>query len=120
MGMYETDPFGHIGYLSDAMFRACRLVVDTGMHHKKWTREQAMAFMMTNLGDSNETEIERYCVWPGQALGYMVGKIEWLALRDRAKAKAGFDIRRFHDTGLLCGSVPLDVLEDVYQAAGMV
>jgi uncharacterized protein (DUF885 family) len=104
------------------MFRACRLVVDTGMHHKKWTREQAMAFMMTNLGDSNETEIERYCVWPGQALGYMVGKIQWLKLRAAAttKAGAGFDIKKFHDTGLLCGAVPLAVLEQVYKDAGLI
>ncbi|MGN6207625.1 DUF885 domain-containing protein [Asticcacaulis sp.] len=122
MGMYQTDPFGHIGYLSDAMFRACRLVVDTGMHAKRWSREQAMAFMMTNLGDSNETEIERYCVWPGQALGYMVGKIQWLKLRAAATAKAGaaFDIKKFHDTGLLCGAVPLDVLEQVYKDAGLI
>ena len=122
MQMYAADPFGHIGYLSDAMFRACRLVVDTGMHAKRWSREQAMAFMMTNLGDSNETEIERYAVWPGQALGYMVGKIQWLKLRALATAKAGsgFDIKKFHDTGLLCGAVPLDVLEQVYKDAGLI
>ena len=122
MGMYAADPFGHIGYLSDALFRACRLVVDTGMHAKRWSREQAMAFMMTNLGDSNETEIERYTVWPGQALGYMVGKIQWLKLRELARTKAGtgFDIKKFHDTGLLCGAVPLDVLEQVYKDAGLI
>jgi len=122
MDMYANDPFGKIGYLSDAMFRACRLVVDTGMHHKKWTREQAMDFMLTNLGDSNETEIERYCVWPGQALGYMIGKIKWLDLRAKMTAKQGaaFDIRKFHDTGLLAGAVPLAVLEQVYTDAGLI
>ncbi|MFT3997829.1 MAG: DUF885 family protein [Asticcacaulis sp.] len=116
MGMYADDPYGYIGYLHDALFRACRLVVDTGMHHKRWSREQAMAFMDANLGDPNETEIERYCVWPGQALGYMIGKIKWLELRAAMQAKLGakFDIRRFHDTGLLAGAVPLAVLETVY------
>ncbi|MDV6332704.1 DUF885 family protein [Asticcacaulis sp. 201] len=122
MDMYADDPFGHIGYLHDAMFRACRLVVDTGMHHKKWSREQAMDFMKTYTGDLNETEIERYAVWPGQALGYMVGKIQWLKLREAAKTKAAasFDIKKFHDTGLLCGAVPLAVLEQVYQDAGLI
>jgi uncharacterized protein (DUF885 family) len=122
MGMYDTDPFGKIGYLHDALFRACRLVVDTGMHHKKWSREQAMDYMNTYLGDPNETEIERYCVWPGQALGYMIGKIKWLDLRAKMTAKAGaaFDIKKFHDTGLLAGAVPLAVLEQVYMDAGLI
>jgi len=116
MGMYAEDPYGYIGYLHDALFRACRLVVDTGMHHKRWSREQAMAFMDANLGDPNETEIERYCVWPGQALGYMIGKIKWLELRQKMQAKLGakFDIRTFHATGLLAGALPLAVLETVY------
>ncbi|WAC48432.1 DUF885 family protein [Asticcacaulis sp. SL142] len=122
MGMYATDPYGRIGYLHDALFRACRLVVDTGMHSKRWTREQAMAFMDTNLGDPNETEIERYAVWPGQALGYMVGKIKWLELRAKMQAKQGakFDIKTFHDTGLLAGAVPLAVLEQVYKDKGLI
>ncbi|GGZ41484.1 DUF885 domain-containing protein [Asticcacaulis endophyticus] len=122
MGMYATDPYGRIGYLHDALFRACRLVVDTGMHEKRWTREQAMAFMDTNLGDPNETEIERYAVWPGQALGYMVGKIKWLELRAKMQAKQGakFDIKTFHDTGLLAGAVPLAVLEQVYKDKGLI
>ncbi|ESQ77940.1 DUF885 family protein [Asticcacaulis sp. YBE204] len=116
MGMYDDDPYGRIGYLHDAMFRACRLVVDTGMHYKRWTREQAMAFMDENTGEDNETEIERYAVWPGQALGYMIGKIKWLELRAKMQAKLGakFDIREFHDTGLVAGAVPLAVLETVY------
>jgi uncharacterized protein (DUF885 family) len=122
MGMYANDPYGKIGYLHDAMFRACRLVVDTGMHAKRWSREQAMDFMKTYTGDLNETEIERYAVWPGQALGYMVGKIKWLDLRQKMQARAGadFDIKKFHDTGLLAGAVPLDVLEQVYKDAGLI
>ena len=122
MGMYDNDPFGRVGYLHDAMFRACRLVVDTGIHHKRWSREQAMQFMQTYTGDLNETEIERYAVWPGQALGYMVGKIKWLDLRAKMTAKQGtaFDIKKFHDTGLLAGAVPLAVLEQVYADAGLI
>lgn len=123
MGMYDNDPAGRIGYLHDALFRAVRLVVDTGMHAQGWSREQAITYMMDTAGKARgeaTAEVERYCVWPGQALGYMVGKIEWLKLRDAAKGKPGFDIRRFHDTGLLCGAVPLDVLDDVYKAAGMI
>ena len=123
MGMYDSDPAGRIGYLHDALFRAVRLVVDTGMHAQGWSREQAITYMMDTAGKAQgeaTAEVERYCVWPGQALGYMVGKIEWLKLRDAARARPGFDIRRFHDTGLLCGAVPLEVLRDVYKAAGMI
>ncbi|CAL4868584.1 hypothetical protein MMA231_02872 [Asticcacaulis sp. MM231] len=123
MGMYDSDPAGRIGYLHDALFRAVRLVVDTGMHAQGWSREQAITYMVETAGKARgeaTAEIERYCVWPGQALGYMVGKIEWLRLRDAAKAKPGFDIKRFHDTGLLCGAVPLDVLADVYEAADLI
>jgi len=123
MGMYDTDPAGRIGYLHDALFRAVRLVVDTGMHAQGWSREQAITYMMDTAGKAQgeaTAEVERYCVWPGQALGYMVGKIEWLKLRDAAKAKPGYDIKRFHDVGLLCGAVPLDVLDDVYRTAGLI
>ena len=120
MGMYDNDPFGRIGYLHDALFRAVRLVVDTGMHSLGWSREQAVAYMVDKTGDVESaaaTEIERYCAWPGQALGYMVGKLTWLKIRDAMKAKAGasFDIKKFHDTGLLSGSVPLAVLENIYE-----
>ena len=123
MGMYDADPAGRIGYLHDALFRAVRLVVDTGIHGSGWSREQAITYMMDTAGKAQgeaTAEVERYCVWPGQALGYMVGKIEWLRLRDAAKAKPGYDIKRFHDAGLLCGAVPLDVLDDVYRAAGLI
>ncbi|MBC6982360.1 DUF885 family protein [Caulobacter sp. 17J80-11] len=118
MGMYENDPFGRIGYLHDALFRAVRLVVDSGMHAKRWSREQAVRYNVDTLGDpeaSAITEIERYCVWPGQACSYMVGKMTWLRLREAAKAKLGpkFDIRGFHDAGLLAGAMPLEVLERV-------
>jgi uncharacterized protein (DUF885 family) len=120
MGMYDMDKAGKVGYLHDAMFRAVRLVVDTGMHSKRWSREKAIAYMVEQTGDPETgvaTEIERYCVWPGQALGYMIGKIKWLELRAKMKARLGakFDIRAFHDTGLLAGAVPLAVLDSVYE-----
>ena len=125
MGLYADDPFGKVGYLHDALFRAVRLVVDTGMHHKRWTREQAVDYMVKYTGDAESadaTEIERYCVWPGQALGYMVGKLTWLKIRAASQAKLAnaFSIKTFHDTGLLCGAVPLAVLEQVYRDAGAI
>ena len=118
MGMYDHDPEGQIGMLHDAMFRAVRLVVDSGMHHKRWSREQAVKYYVDNIGDQEAsaiTEIERYVVWPGQACSYMVGKIEFLRLRDKARKALGrkFDIRKFHDACLLSGGVPLTVLERV-------
>lgn len=125
MGLYADDPFGKVGYLHDALFRAVRLVVDTGMHHKRWTREQAVAYMVKYTGDAESadaTEIERYCVWPGQALGYMVGKLTWLKIRAASQTKLGnaFSIKTFHDTGLLCGAVPLAVLQQVYAEKGAI
>lgn len=118
MGVYKTDPRGHLGMLHDALFRAVRLVVDTGMHHKKWSREQAVKYMAETMGDEESgsiTEIERYVVWPGQACSYMIGKIVWLRARAKARKALGkrFDIRAFHDAGLLSGSMPLTVLEQV-------
>ncbi|MGE5565859.1 MAG: DUF885 domain-containing protein [Parcubacteria group bacterium] len=118
MGMYENDIPGHIGMLHDALFRGVRLVVDSGMHHLRWSREQALKYYIDHIGDPETaaiTEIERYVVWPGQACSYMVGKLEWLRLRDKAKTALGsrFDIRKFHDAGLLSGPVPLTVLESV-------
>lgn len=116
MGMYDNDPWGHIGQLHDAMFRGVRLVVDTGMHAMKWSREKAIKYYVDTLGDqeaSATTEIERYCVWPGQACSYMLGKIEILEQRAKAKAALGarFDIHKFHDAVLLNGAVPLTVLD---------
>jgi uncharacterized protein (DUF885 family) len=116
MGMYQDDPLGHVGQLHDAMFRAVRLVVDTGLHSQGWSREKAITYAVDVLGDQDATlttEIERYCVWPGQACSYMLGKLEWLKLRQKAKDAMGarFDIRTFHDAGLLSGAMPLAVLD---------
>ena len=118
MGLYDHDPVGHIGQVHDALFRAVRLVVDSGMHSKRWSREQAVQYMVEIVGDKDSaaiTEIERYCVWPGQACGYMLGKMEILRLREEAKKKMGsrFDIRKFHDAILTPGAMPLDVLKTV-------
>ena len=118
IGMYEGAPLGRIGYLHDALFRAVRLVVDSGLHAKRWSREKAIAYYVGEIGDkdaSATTEVERYCVNPGQACGYMLGKLTWLRERARAKAALGdrFDIRKFHDAGLTNGALPLDVLPKV-------
>jgi uncharacterized protein (DUF885 family) len=119
MGEYDDDPAGHIGQLHDSMFRAVRLVVDTGVHSKKWTREQAVRYFVDNLGDpetASVTEVERYCVWPGQACTYMLGKLTFLAQRAQAQKALGakYDIRKFHDAVLLPGAVPLELLEHTY------
>lgn len=115
MGLYET-PYDRFGQLSYEMWRACRLVVDTGMHWKGWTREQAEACFLENsaLSTSNiRTEVDRYISWPGQALGYKIGELKILELRAKAEAALGdaFDIRTFHDAVLLQGGLPLSVLE---------
>jgi uncharacterized protein (DUF885 family) len=114
MGLYDT-PEKMMGRLSYEMWRACRLVVDTGMHSKGWTKDQAIAFMKDNtaLTDANiEAEVNRYISWPGQALGYKIGEIRIRDLRARAEKALGtkFDLRRFHDAVLTQGAVPLDVL----------
>jgi uncharacterized protein (DUF885 family) len=119
MGEYDGDPSGHIGQLHDSMYRAVRLVVDTGLHSKQWTREQAVRYFADTLGDPETraiTEVERYCVWPGQACAYMLGKLTFLAQRARAQAVLGakYDIRKFHDAMLLPGAVPLELLEHIY------
>jgi uncharacterized protein (DUF885 family) len=118
MGVYKDDPFGELGYLQSLLFRASRLVADTGLHHKRWSREQAIRYMVDTGGDEESsiaTEVERYCVWPGQACSYKIGQTEWVRLREKAKAALGdrFDIRDFHDTALAVGGVPLAVLEEV-------
>jgi uncharacterized protein (DUF885 family) len=118
MGMYADDPWGRIGYMHDAMFRGVRLVVDSGMHAMKWSREQAVKYYTDTLGDldaSAVTEVERYCVWPGQACGYMLGKLDILKNRAKAQAALGpkFDIREFHKAILVCGAVPLTILDKV-------
>jgi uncharacterized protein (DUF885 family) len=118
MGLYANDPWGHVGQLHDAMLRGVRLVLDTGLHAMKWTREQAIKYYADTLGDPESgaiSEVERYCVWPGQACGYMVGKRFILAERDRAKAALGarFDLKTFHDAVLKSGAMPLDELHRV-------
>ncbi|HVK80623.1 MAG TPA: DUF885 family protein, partial [Verrucomicrobiae bacterium] len=121
LGAYATDPLGRLGYLQSATFRASRLVVDTGMHHKRWTREQAIASMVEATGDQESsvtTEIERYAVWPGQACSYMVGRQAINRMRDNARTTLGarFDLKSFHDTMLANGAVPLSVLERIMNA----
>jgi uncharacterized protein (DUF885 family) len=120
MGLYDT-PARHMGELSYQMWRACRLVVDTGIHAFGWDKARAIRFMRDNtaLTDTNiEAEVNRYISWPGQALGYMIGRLRILELRHRAETRLGarFDIRRFHDAVLRNGSVPLDVLESEIDA----
>jgi uncharacterized protein (DUF885 family) len=116
MGMYEDDPYGDLGRLQAEIYRAVRLVVDTGLHHKKWTREEAIDYMIRNTGSAESditSAIERYMAWPGQALGYKIGMLKIVELREMAKIELGddFDIREFHDVVLLPGGVPLSVLE---------
>ncbi|MGQ0836474.1 MAG: DUF885 domain-containing protein [Gammaproteobacteria bacterium] len=118
MGLYRSDPVGRLGYLQSMAFRAARLVVDTGLHHKKWTREQAIDYMVGVTGDQRSsitTEVERYSVWPGQATAYMVGRETINRLRADAKSRLGdeFDIRAFHDVVLTNGATPLSLLEAV-------
>jgi uncharacterized protein (DUF885 family) len=116
MGLYDT-PYDRFGMLTFQMWRAARLVIDTGLHHGGWTRAQAIAYLHdhTALADHDiETEVDRYISWPGQALSYYLGMRTLLDLRARAEAALGpkFDIRAFHDTVLSTGSVPLPVLSD--------
>lgn len=115
MGIYQT-PYEEFGRLTYAMWRACRLVIDTGIHHKGWTREQALAYLRERTALSEHevtTEVDRYISWPGQALSYKLGEIAIRDLRRKAEAALGprFDVKRFHDAVLAQGSVPLPVLE---------
>lgn len=114
LGMYEDDPLGKIGYLGSFAFRASRLVVDTGLHSKGWTREQAIDFMVQNSSErpsSARTEIDRYIVYPGQACAYKVGQVAISRLRDEVSTLPGYDIKRFHDLVLNGGRMPLTALE---------
>lgn len=116
MGFY-TDPYSDFGRLGMELWRAGRLVVDTGLHHKRWSREQAMAWLAENTpnppGDV-EKAIERYIVYPGQATAYMIGKLRIMELREKARTELGtkFDIREFHDVILTSGPVPLSIMEE--------
>jgi uncharacterized protein (DUF885 family) len=116
IGMYQDDPFGDLGRLEAELFRAARLVVDTGLHAKGWTREQAITYMVTTTGMNESeviTEVERYMGNPGQACAYKVGQLKILELRERAKAALGpkFNLKDFHAVVLENGAVPLTVLE---------
>lgn len=115
LGFFK-DPYSYYGHLSDQMLRAVRLVVDTGMHAKGWTKEKALAYFRSSMPTSDhesESEINRYISWPGQALAYKVGALKIRELRDRATEKLGdkFDVREFHDQVLLQGALPMEVLE---------
>lgn len=115
MGFYTT-PYSKFGQLTYEMWRAVRLVIDTGIHDRKWTREQAITFFTENTAKTShdiEVEVDRYIVWPGQALAYKIGELKIKQLRARAEADLGdlFDIRYFHDAVLLKGAVPLNILE---------
>ena len=128
LGAYDSDPVGRLGYLQAISFRACRLVVDTGIHAKRWTREQGVKFFV-DVNGSNPlevaSEVDRYCSWPGQACGYKVGHSEINRQREKAKTALGakYDLKAFDDSVVLGGNVPLDVLaknvdEYVKTAAG--
>jgi uncharacterized protein (DUF885 family) len=121
MGMYEDDPYSDLGRLQAELHRAVRLVVDTGMHAKKWSREEAITYMVETEGLDEATstsEIERYAVWPGQALGYKLGQLKYLALREEARQVLGesFDIRDFNQQLLDVASAPLPYIETTTRA----
>jgi uncharacterized protein (DUF885 family) len=118
MGMHDDNPIGRIGYLKWMLFRAQRCVVDTGLFHLGWSREKAIASFVTVCGNapgSAAREVERYCALPGQACSYKIGHTVWARGRDRAQKALGakYDIKDFHEAGLACGRVPLDVLDSV-------
>jgi uncharacterized protein (DUF885 family) len=118
MGMYREFAIGRLGLLQSFLYRAVRIVVDTGMHWKGWSREQAIDYMLAKVGLARaavESEIDRYCVWPGQACGYKIGHLELLRLREKARSSLGdrFDLRGFHEVVLEGGAMPLEVLEQV-------
>ena len=118
MGAYDGNPLARLGYTASMMFRASRLVLDSGIHARRWSREKSIDYMTATLGNAPSEavrEIERYCVQPGQAASYMLGWRAWTLARAEAKARLGsrFDLREFHDAGLLKGDMPLDVLSRV-------
>ena len=117
MGLYDDDPLGDLGRLQAEMFRAVRLVVDTGMHAKRWSREKAIEYMISKTGMTREEvtrEIERYVVWPGQATAYKTGQLALLDMRRDAEEALGerFNLREFHEAVLMNGAMPLDILRD--------
>jgi uncharacterized protein (DUF885 family) len=121
LGMYEDDPLGRIGYLKSVLWRACRMVLDTGIHTMGWSREQSIRWKMDNDGSTESAtvnEVERYCAMPGQAPSYELGHIVIDRTREQARARQGakFDIRDFHDAMLGSGAVPLDLLPKLVPA----
>lgn len=120
LGVYRDNPAGRIGLLQSELFRAARIVVDTGIHYKRWTRAQATQWMVDNAGEqagAAQREIDRYCVYPGQACSFMIGATEIRAAREAARQRMGarFDVREFHDLVLRSGPVPMDVLKSVIE-----
>ncbi|MBI3438442.1 MAG: DUF885 domain-containing protein, partial [Proteobacteria bacterium] len=121
LGVYNDFPVGRLGYLQSLAFRACRLVVDTGIHAKRWTREQAIDWFVANNGsdrDEVQSEVDRYCAWPGQACGYKVGHSTINRLRDHARSELGarYDFKKFNDAVVLGGNVPMTVLGRIVDA----
>ena len=121
VGFYKDDPYGELGYLDSELFRAVRLVVDTGIHAKKWTRQETIDYMEAHTANAHESivsEVERYIVMPGQACAYKIGEIKMVELRDKARNALGgkFDLRKFHDVVLKNGGMPLNLLERVVDA----
>ena len=112
MGFYQ-NPESDLGRLRSELFRGVRLVVDTGVHYKHWTRQQMVDYFNTVYGSCPQSEVDRYIAFPAQALGYKLGQLKILELRKRAKDTlgVGFDIRSFHDEVLDGGSLPLNVLD---------
>ena len=116
IGAYNGDPLGQAGYLQSLLFRAARLVTDTGIHYKRWGRAKATQYMVDTIGNTPsraQREVERYFSSPGQANSYKVGHTVWVKVREEAKAKLGskFDLKAYHDAVLLSGSMPLTVLQ---------
>jgi poly(3-hydroxybutyrate) depolymerase len=121
LGFYEGDPYGNLGRLQAEAFRAVRLVVDTGIHAKGWTYDEAVNYMIENTGLSRgmvEFEISRYMVWPGQATAYKIGMLQILAMRQRVMDELGdaFDLKEFHNVVLGSGALPLEILERIVDA----
>jgi uncharacterized protein (DUF885 family) len=117
LGMYQ-DPYSYYGRLSSEMFRACRLVIDTGLHALKWPREKALAYFKENTGDEYVSEVDRYIAWPGQALAYKIGELKIREIRAAAEKELGskFNLREFHDVVIGNGALPLDLLEQQVRA----